>query len=198
MEWLALSDEFYAALAGGVIAGLFTLLGVVVQANVTRKHQDEQSAAIVRDWLSALHDEAKTLWNSYMEGIGAQIEALADGQPFLWFYPVTQEYFTVYASNATLIGRVTNPSLRQRIVKAYALARSIIDAYRLNNVYVEKFEQFSWMDIQQPGAGWKQRATSQAQVMAEYATVLKRHHYELKAEVQALLQDLRQQTDVKQ
>lgn len=146
--------------------------------------------------MSAISDEAETLFKSYMEGIGAALEALPDGQPLFWYYPVTQEYFTVYTSNAALIGRLSNPELRRRIVRTYALARSLIDASRLNNSYFEKYEQAAWMAAQAPDHGWNQRAAGERQAMVNYAPTLKKIHGQVKAETAELLEQIREELQI--
>ena len=78
--------------------------------------------------LQAIHDEIETLWDNYMDGIGHHTEALADGQPLNIYYPVTQEYFTVYNTNAFFIGRIRDHDLRKLIVSTYSKARGLIDS----------------------------------------------------------------------
>ena len=40
---------------------------------------------------------------------------------------LTQDYFTIYHSNANLIGQVPNSKLRRRIVKIYTSLKVLID-----------------------------------------------------------------------
>jgi hypothetical protein len=44
-----------------------------------------------------------------MWAIGNELEKVRDGKPLLLFYPITQEYFTIYTGNASLIGSIEEP-----------------------------------------------------------------------------------------
>ena len=56
--------------------------------------------------------------------------------------PFRQDYFTIYKSNANLIGQINKPpDLRRKIVKVYTLFESLIEAYRINTVLVQKRQE---------------------------------------------------------
>ncbi len=61
------------------------------------------------------------------------------------YYPLTQDYFTVYQSNAHLIGEIQNEDLRGLIILTYSAAKGVVDSYRYNNHIVEKHEHWDWV-----------------------------------------------------
>jgi hypothetical protein len=80
-----------------------------------------------------LRAEISTSWDFYVKQFGAIIEELPNGGPFDYMYGLYQSYFTVYESNASLLGQIPDDNLRQAIVATYAVARRLIDTHLLNN-----------------------------------------------------------------
>jgi hypothetical protein len=148
----------------------------------------------VNGFLQAVHDEIETLWTGYQSNVGNRLEALVDGQPFLYYYPVTQDPFTVYNTNAFLIGRVSDPDLRRLIVMTYARGRGLLESFRLNNDYVGKFDHWHLMSGQ-PGINGefcKNNAQTYWNSAQQYAKSLKIAHSEVKSLQEQLLRTLRQ------
>lgn len=121
-----------------------------------------------------MHDEIETLWESYIVGVGNNLAALPENQPLLTYYPVTQEYFSVYVGNAILIGRISDTELRKSVVSTYAMARGLIDSYRLNNELLQKFEHWDSMYKQTSEEVYKQRANDFFGRLSAYAKKLKK------------------------
>ena len=78
---------------GGVIAGGFALAGVGLAHRLSAKSQSVKESRARKAVMQALLDEIETLWDRYTDTLGNQIETLPDGQPFLYYYPVFQDYF---------------------------------------------------------------------------------------------------------
>lgn len=94
---------------GALIGSALTLLATYFSHRWEVAKQKEKDDQIIMSVLQAIHDEIETLWNAYMEGIGKETEALPDGQPLNMFWPVTQDYFTVYNTNAFFYRKSTKP-----------------------------------------------------------------------------------------
>src|SRR5436309_10905758 len=98
--WAALALAIVGATAsicgpliGGAIAGLFALLAVKkTHANTVRMQQQNQKK-LIQAFLQAIHDEIETLWDEYQNQVGIQLEVLPEGNAFLFYYPITQDYF---------------------------------------------------------------------------------------------------------
>src|SRR5207249_4201985 len=103
-------------------------------------------------------------------------------------FPVGQGYFTVYESNAHLIGHISDPRLRDQIVRTYIVANGMIDTIRLYNELLVKAEQnFGAYEI---GSNEALRGTRRFKVAREYAMTMKGQHQRLKEEVSKLQKDL--------
>ena len=187
IDWDALWSSGLGALIGSTIA----LVATFISHRLQRSQRDENEQRMLHGILQAIHDEIETLWDNYVDGIGHQLEALADSQPLDLYWPVTQEYFTVYNTNAFFIGRIQDHDLRKLIVSTYSKARGLIDSYRLNNDLVQKHEHAYWIYQETQTQTYKANAASRYAALTEYAKSLKKGHAEVKVQVQLLLRELR-------
>lgn len=187
IDWNALWSSGLGALIGSTIA----LIATFISHRLQRSQQDENEQRMLHGILQAIHDEIETLWDNYVDGVGHQLEALADSQPLNLYWPVTQEYFTVYNTNAFFIGRIQDHDLRKLIVSTYSKARGLIDSYRLNNDLVQKHEHAYWIYQETQNQIHKANAASRYAALTNYAKFLKKGHAEVKTQVQLLLRELR-------
>lgn len=188
MEDLSL---FWSAVIGGVITGGFSILAVLCAHRKERERQNQQEGSLIKSLLQSIHDEIETLWEIYQEGMGTRIESLPENQPLALFYPVTQDYFTVYHGNSFLIGRIKDNDLRKLIITTYTRAKGLIDSYRLNNDFTQKCEQLHWLFRQTGNLVFEQQLNAQLAVMIDYAKKIKESHNKVKDNVSALLRELR-------
>jgi len=184
-------DALWSSGLGALIGSALTLLATYLSFKWQRTHQEEKEQEMLLGILQAIHDEIETLWDNYIDGIGHQLEALADGQPLNMYWPVTQEYFTVYNTNAFFIGRIQDNDLRKLIVSTYSRARGLIDTYRLNNDLVQKHEHAFWIFQETQNQVHKANAAAYYAAVTNYAKALKKGHSIVKQQVQELLRELR-------
>jgi len=189
IDWDTLLSSGIGALIGSALTLVATLVSHYLQVR-NRKEEDRQ---LLKGILQAIHDEVETLWDAYMEGIGNQTEALPDGQALNLFWPVTQEYFTIYNTNAFFIGRIKDNDLRKLIVSGYANARGLIDSYRLNNDLVQKHEHAFLIFQETQNPIHRDAAAAFYGSMVVYAGKLKKRHQESKHQTQELLRALRKE-----
>ncbi len=126
-----------------------------------------------------------------MLGVGNDIAALPSGQPFKAYWPVSNDYFTVFHSNAVFLGHLRDDDLRKSLIVAYAGAKGLIDSFRLNNAMVERFENADAFALQSPTPAAQHVARSHLQVLTSYAAVLKQGHVEMEVAVKDALRRLR-------
>lgn len=178
-------------LAGAIIGGLATLLGVRMQLKSSgieqRRREDNHRRAI----LQALHDELETISDVYQRNIGNQISSLPQGKPFLFLWPVSLDYFSVYHGNAVFIGHLKDNDLRKSIVQTYTYAKSAIDSYKLNNHFVERYEQAVFVATQAPTPANQQTVQTLLNQIAQYSPVLKDSHTRLVTSADDTLRRLR-------
>ena len=119
--------------AGGVVAGVFTLKATDKAIKDENEKEQRREEKEVQHMLGALGTEINALWSFHMRRIGNLIEQLPDGQPLEFYYPLTQDYFTIYHSNANMIGRIKDGSLAEAIVLCYNKCKKVVDGFKYNN-----------------------------------------------------------------
>lgn len=181
-------NSVVSALVGGAIAGFFSLRAVDRSAKKDSEMRKKEEESLLNAFLLSIRDEVDTLWNRYMWGIGEELEKLPENQPFLWQYPLTQNYFSVYDNNSSLIGKIKEDNLRKLIIITYTQAKGLIDSYRFNNEMVKTYEDFSLRQTSNPTFGEKVEAELAA--LIRYAEGIKKQHNEIRENIVELLKRL--------
>lgn len=191
IAWTNLASAFIGAVGGGVVTGSFALLAAHASHINDIRRDEKRRDESVKGVLQALHNEIETLWHRYAESVGNHIAALPEGEPFAIYYGADQNYFTIYNSNANLIGQINDGDLRKSIVTTYTQAKALLDSYQMNNHLLGEWETLHWAIQEKPENGnMSMRAASAHKVLVEYAQSLKASHEELEVSVQDLLHRL--------
>lgn len=182
--------ELISAFIGAIIGGLFSLGGVWLAHKNDLKKEQEREKLLLKGFLLSIRDEIETLWDRYMWGIGEVLEKLPEKSPLLYFYPLTQSYFTVYDDNSSLIGKIEDNDLRKLIIITYAKAKGLVDGYRFNNEMVQKYENLNFLYQQTNNPTIGSQAKAALAGLVEYADGIKKQHLEIKNSVAELLRKL--------
>lgn len=178
--WLG---SFISAIVGGLIAGTASLLATRQAHRNNLELQSKNNSIVIKRIIQAIHDEITTIWELYEKKVGPEIEKLNEGEPLLLYFPIGQEYFTIYNANAAYIGSIENHDLRKAIVMTYTKAKNIIDNLKMNDELLSKYEHlnllFRTTNIPQYG----QDAHGWYLGLVKYAEKLRQTHFELKAEL---------------
>ena len=103
------------------------------------KLQEQNQKDLIRGFLLGIQTEIQALLFMYQLEFGtSELETLEEGMPFLYYYPTSQNYFTVFENNAALVGQIPDDELRDLIIKIYLCARSVINTHIYNNALIEK------------------------------------------------------------
>lgn len=137
-----------AALVTGVVSIIVGLLAAYLGAKATREAtrqatKDEQDfhrntrqsekAEETKGVIQAIYTELSCLWIIYRDEFMEEWGNLPPGEALRIYYPLTQDYFTIFNSNSSQIGQIPHEELRTAIVKAYLSAKGLVDSHRLNN-----------------------------------------------------------------
>lgn len=128
---------------------LATIVAAIVGAIMTFAAQwfsdDRRQKQRIEGFYKAVYGELKEVWNLYNQEVGARWKKFqSDGvHVFLFNMSLTQDYFTVYSSNAGLIGQIpkSDLKLRSKIVETYTLLKVLIDYYKQNNRLLDEFAE---------------------------------------------------------
>jgi hypothetical protein len=184
------SKEFIIGVIGAFIGGFFTLVGTLVAHFLENKRDIEKEHRSLKGVLQAFHTELKTLWERYLVTAGNKLEGLQDRDPLLMYWPITQDYFTIYSSNAGKIGEIEDSELRSLIVAAYTKSRGLVDSFRMNNELNSRYEHFTVMANSTRSQNDIANQNAYFEAMRIYSLTLKEQHKELKLLIDDLLHRL--------
>lgn len=171
----------------GIIQGIGSLAAVGAAVWIyARQYKDKKSddQNETRAFVEAICEEVQAAWGGYCIEIHPALQALPDGQHFGVIYPILTETFTIYNNGASMVGKIDDPELRRMIVKTYALARSMISSFQLNNSMLTEYKQLSLL-YRQPDRDAVLAA--HANVLRSYAAKLKERDQWIDQAVAALL-----------
>ena len=183
------------AMVGSLLGGVFALIGGFFSNQLEICRENKREKRELKAVLQGFHSELKALWERYIDSVGKEIENLPADEPWLKYWSITHDYFILFNSNASMIGKIQNEELREKIIFVYIRAKGIIDSFRMNNELNQKVENLAFT-IEQLGNG---PLRSQANVsqkaylkgMSSYANTIKKQHYELKEALEDLLPKLK-------
>lgn len=190
MNTLFYSREFIIGMVGAFIGGFFTLAGALVANFLENRSDIEKENRSLKGVLQAFHTELKTLWERYSVTVGSKLEGLQDRDPLLLYWPITQDYFTIYSSNAGRIGEIEDPELRSLIVAAYTKGRGLIDSFRMNNELNSRYEHFTALANSTRSKIDIANQNAYLEALRTYSSTLKEQHKELKLIIYEILQQL--------
>ncbi|WP_147297905.1 hypothetical protein [Trinickia dinghuensis] len=162
-----------AADAAAWVQGIGSLLAITAAIWIYAKQcQNKKSDdnAEIRAFVEAIREEVQAAWTSYCVEIHPALRALPDGQHFKLIYPVSTEGFTIYNNSALMVGKVSDPELRRSIIHTYALAKSLVYSFHMNNIMLNEYRQLLLMYHQ---ADREAVLTAHIDSLRIYATKLK-------------------------
>jgi len=180
-----LAAGLIGGITGGIITGIYTLKATDKALREENDKEIRREEKEVQNLLDALGVEIKTLWNFHMKRVGGRIEAMPDGQPLEFYYPLTQDYFTIYNSNAAMIGRIKDCDVREAIVVCYNKCKKVVDGFKYNNELVREYRDLN--NIPGKTSQEEQRTASKLKELIDYARLIKEDHFEVKGYVEKLL-----------
>lgn len=107
------ADALISSGVGAFIGSALTLAGAYWVHWLERQDAALKEKEQIFGVLQGIHDEIETLWDSYLSTVGSHVESLREGNALMLYWPVTQDYFTIYNSNASLIGKISDHDLRK-------------------------------------------------------------------------------------
>jgi hypothetical protein len=168
------------AIVGGVIAARATNRATKQANDHALRLQQTAQTAIVHGVLLGIRAEIVTLWEIYTAEFGNILEELGDNEAFLYHYPLYQNYFTVYESNAPYFGQIPDDQLRKAIVTTYLKGRAIIDSHLYNNHLIEKYNELQRVREETGSARYNGQIDAALADLSGYSNSLKETYFEMK------------------
>ena len=189
-SWESLLSGLIGAVIGGGITGIVTWWSVRETESNNKDAKDKSDKEIIKGLLQALHDELETIYERYQESMGSHLEAMQTGTALLLYYPIINDFFTVYNSNAFLIGRIDDNDLRKSLVRTYVLSKGLVDSFRMNNEMISRYEHWDLLAAETNKDIHKQVAHAHHEGLINYAAQLKSIHMQAKNSYTELMRRL--------
>lgn len=176
---------FAAGLIGAVVGGVFTLYATNKTIREQNLKDDREEQKEVQNLLEALAVEIGALWGFHMKRVGAAVESLKPGDAIEFYYPLTQDYFTVYNENADKIGKVPSDELRTAIVSCYNKCKKVVDGFKYNNELYMDWRNAA--NIISDDERHLQLVARKKQLLIDYAVIIREDHFVLKGYIEKML-----------
>ncbi len=171
-----------SALLGGLIAAGATWKANKRALSHNLALQDNARRETLRGVLLGIHTELQVVLEIYRIEMEPEISNLKPGEGIWTTLPIYEQYFTVYESNCELLGQIPEDELRKAIIRAYMMAKSLVNAHKLNNQMIANHGQ---LEIQSAPAFMIARAKDRVdsyglQIQMTYREAAKTAEYCLK------------------
>ena len=135
-------EPLLGAIVGGLIAGLFTLLGAryafARALKTERERREDRRRTEAKNLAGALLAEITTLKERYMKSAGTALEEATEWSHFLAEWPIMSNYFTVFEQNAGRLGILAQED-GKAVVRMYVIAKGHLDGMAQWSKYVSEF-----------------------------------------------------------
>lgn len=175
-------------LVGPIIIGVCAIGGAYWSVSKTFKKQEQRDRnrqeEIIKAVLQAIYEELNVLWEAYNKELGVHWEEFKEGEALLVRVSLSEDYFTIYRSNANLIGQIPDSNLRVEIVKVYTYLKVLADSYKLNSILVDRYDLAD-------SIGYTKLADNLLDQLQNYAPILKGKHDHFGGSMEGLFEILK-------
>jgi len=186
------SREFWAAIAGaligGSITGWFTLRAQKQAAKDQRIRDRETELEAIKGTLQAIETEVDVFKLKYLDALNVLFKEPNPKAPPANPIDIprsSQSLFSVFDSNAAMLGRITDAALRRKIVGVYVGLKLMVD---IVNHYTERHQFWLNLSHQPNRIGGITEAKGEVESRAEN---IRMHIPLLEIEIKDLLADIR-------
>jgi hypothetical protein len=130
-----------SALLGGLIAARATKKATERALSQSLVLQNDTRRETLRGVLLGIQAELGVVLEIYRIEMEPEISDLKPGEGVWTTLPIYEKYFTVYESNCEFLGQIPDDELREAIIRAYMMAKSLINAHKLNNQLIANHNQ---------------------------------------------------------
>ncbi len=135
---------FITSLLGTIVGGLISLISTWIITSRTHKHnfeilekrQDMEAEAIINALITELYSLKDIFEHEFMPKI-------CNDEAYLNYeYPLGTDYFSIFNSNTSNIGKIKNNELRTCIINLYVTAKFFLDSLVTNNKALSDYEKY--------------------------------------------------------
>jgi hypothetical protein len=188
---LVSSKEFLPTIVGAAVGGFFAILTQFLSTLWQRKSERVAERRAIDGVLQAMSTEVELFKDKFLNGfedVFREPNSLAPSVHLPKVALLSQNLSTVFDSNAAVLGRLTNATLRRKIVATYMTLKAIVDVV---NHYSERRAFWESVRYQENVMGINE-IKGEAQTWAER---IRRNVPELQNEITDLLVEIRKYLD---
>jgi hypothetical protein len=131
--------NFASTLLGGALAIAGGFAATFLAHNLQARRKRREALEFSKNLLRLLRCELEAVREIYDTGIGKLLNELPNGKLFMYRLALTEDWFSIFNTNAVHLGRI-EAELSRQTIKVYALMKRLIEEYRINNVYIKEFD----------------------------------------------------------
>lgn len=117
-----MSEVVQAAIVGGLVAGAFVLLAIVVKHHVSKRHQRKSLAL-------SLKSEIEAIRTRFEKVIGGPLQAVPEGDYLKQSIAIQENYFVVFDGSASMLGLLDTEEASS-VISFYVDAKGLVDSLR--------------------------------------------------------------------
>jgi len=129
-------ENFASTVLGGVLAIAGGLAATLWADNLQARRKRREDAEFSENVIRAIRREIEAIQEIYNKGIGGRLRECPKGQRFPFWLGMTQNWFTVFDSNAVNLGKIEGELSRQ-IITVYIRMKQLIEEFRINGEYLK-------------------------------------------------------------
>ena len=131
------NNYFLSFVSGALVSALGLFLAYLGLDKIRQRKK-------IKGFSQALYEELKEIGNAYNRDVKIHWEGIEKygEEVFMTNISLTQDYSTIYHSNANLIGQIPNSKLRRRIVKTYTSLKVLVDYYKQSNRMLDEYGKY--------------------------------------------------------
>lgn len=135
---------FITSLFGTIVGGLISLISTWIITSRTHKHnfeildkkQNMEADAITKALVTELYALKQIFEHEF-------IPKICNDETYLNYeYPLGTDYFSIFNSNTSNIGKIKNDELRTCIINLYVMAKFFLDSIVTNNKALADYEKY--------------------------------------------------------
>lgn len=182
--------DFLSGLIGALLGGLTTLLASWWQHHLEKKRNEIENNKSINATIEAIKTELVCLLERYDQTIGKLVETLKDNESFLYYYYATEDYFTIYNQNSSLIGQISDACLRKNIISVYINIKGLLETYKINNGLIDKYQYYKNLFLETENKIYEQQRQAYHTSLLDYFPYIKEGHDQTKVLGTQLIRDI--------
>ena len=179
-----------------LLGALITYSAILITNALEALKRKRTADKLIHALLQGLHDEISGFVEMARNNSVLSIEATPEGKPYEGLFTASQDYFTVYHSNAALVMQIEDGDLRRGVIRTYTHAKGLLDTVNMNRFYLDRYHYLKSTFLKTKDASIQAESEHYHQALVQIATQLKKADAEFSKEASRILEMLAQKLGI--